>query len=104
MSENRDDRLESMLRARPIAAADPDLAARILQKAQGLEQMHNLPFWPWLRQSFAEFHLPKPGYVLASALVLGIVVGFTTAGENFAINESDAQITQSFLSGDEGLL
>jgi hypothetical protein len=104
MSENHDEKLQSMLRSRRMEPPRPDLAARIIHKTQGLEQVRNVAFWQWVRQSFAEFHLPKPGYVLASALVLGIVVGFITAGENSAINETDAQTTQSFLSGDEGLL
>ena len=34
--------------------------------------------WQSVRQLFAEFHLPKPGYVLASALVLGMVLDFST--------------------------
>lgn len=104
MSENHDEKLDRLLRSRRMEPASPDLAARIILKTQGLEQVRNVAFWQWVRQSFAEFHLPKPGYVLASALVLGIVVGFISAGENSAINETDAQTTQSFLSGDEGLL
>jgi hypothetical protein len=104
MSENHDEKLDILLRSRRMEPASPDLATRIILKTQSLEQVRNFAFWQWVRQSFAEFHLPKPGYVLASALVLGIVVGFTTAGENFDRNETDAQTTQSFLSGDEGLL
>jgi hypothetical protein len=104
MSENHDEKLETMLRSRPIEAASPDLAARIILKAQGLQQVRNVPLWQWLRQSFAEFHLPKPGYVLASALVLGMVLGFSTTPEDSAINETNAQSASSLLSGDEGLL
>src|SRR5574341_2043811 len=104
MSENHDEKLDRLLRSRRMEPASPDLVARIILKTQGLEQVRNVAVWQWVRQSFAEFHLPQPGYVLASALVLGIVVGFITAGENSTINETDAQTTQSFLSGDEGLL
>ncbi|MGH7809648.1 MAG: hypothetical protein ACREP5_05160 [Candidatus Binatia bacterium] len=104
MSENHDEKLDRLLRSRRIEPASPDLAAQIIRKTETLDQARIIPLWQWVRQSFAEFYLPKPGYVLASALVLGIVVGFTTAGEDFAINETDAQTTQSFLSGDEGLL
>ena len=59
-------------------AASPDLAARIILHAQNLPQLQNVSSWQSLRQLFAEFHLPKPAYVLASALVLGMVMGFTT--------------------------
>ena len=48
--------------------------------------------------------LPKPGYVLASALVLGMVVGFSTTPQDSAVNETNAQSASSFLAGDEGLL
>jgi len=104
MNQNDDEKLDSMLRSRRSQAASPDLAARIILKAQGRQQVRNMPFWQWLRQSFAEFHLPKPGYVLASALILGMVVGFSTTPEDSAVNETNAQSASSFLSGDEGLL
>jgi len=104
MNQNDDKKLDSMLRSRRSRAASPDLAARIILKAQGLQQVRDVPLWQWLRQSFAEFHLPKPGYVLAGALVLGMVVGFSTTPEDAAVNETNAQSAPSFLSGDEGLL
>ena len=104
MSQNDEEKLDSMLRSRRSRAASPDLAARIILKAQGLEQVRNVPLWQWLGQSFAEFHLPKPGYVLASALVLGMVVGFSTTPQDSAVNETNAQSASSFLAGDEGLL
>jgi len=104
MNQNDDEKLDSMLRSRRSQAASPDLAARIILKTQGRQQVRNVPLWQWLRQSFAEFHLPKPGYVLASALILGMVVGFSTTPEDSAVNETNAQSASSFLSGDEGLL
>ena len=104
MNQNDDKKLDSMLRSRRSRAASPDLSVRIILKAQGLQQVRDVPLWQWLRQSFAEFHLPKPGYVLASVLVLGMVVGFFTTPEDSAVNETNAQSAPSFLSGDEGLL
>ena len=65
-------------RSRRVEPASPDLAQRIILKAQSLPQNQTLSLWQWLRQLFAEFHLPKPAYVLASALVLGMIVGFST--------------------------
>ena len=48
-----------------------------------MPQIQNISLWQSLRQLFAEFHLPKPGYVLASALVLGMVLGFNTTSGQF---------------------
>ena len=104
MSDNRDDKLDSMLRSRRIEAASPDLAARIILKAQSLPQVQNISLWQAVRQLFAEFHLPKPGYVLASALVLGMVVGFSTAPENSQLSEASSATAHSYIGGDEGLL
>jgi hypothetical protein len=104
MNQNDDEKLDSMLRSRRSQAASADLAERIILKAQGVEQVRNVPLWQWLGQSFAEFHLPKPGYVLASALVLGMVLGFSTTAQESSVNETNAQSAASFLTGDEGLL
>ena len=49
-----------------------------------------------MRQLFAEFHLPKPGYVLASALVLGMVLGFSTSPDNSANQDAGYTTTQSY--------
>ena len=57
-----------------------------------------------MRQLFAEFHLPKPGYVLASALVLGMVLGFNTSPDSSAIQDANYTTTQSMIAGDEGFL
>ena len=55
-----------------------------------------------MRQVFAEFHLPKPGYVLAGALVLGVVVGFSTPQDTGPLAEENS--VQNFLAADEALL
>lgn len=104
MSDNRDDKLDSMLRSRRVEPAGPDLAQRIILKARGLPQVQNIPIWQSVRQLFAEFHLPKPGYVLASALIIGMVVGFSTAPDNSSIKEGNSSAAQFYLFGDEDLL
>jgi hypothetical protein len=104
MSENQDERLESMLRRRRAAPASPDLAERIILRAQSLPQVQNISPWNAVRQLFAEFHLPKPGYVLASALILGMMLGFSTAPENGQNGDSGTASAQSYIAGDEGLL
>jgi len=76
MSDHRDEKLESLLHSRRVEAARLDLATRISLKAQTVPQIQNISLWQSLRQLFSELHLPKPGYVLASALVLGHGDGF----------------------------
>ena len=104
MSENQDEKLASMLRSRRIEPASHDLAARIILKAQSLPQLESTSLWQAVRQLFAEFHLPKPGYVLASALILGMLLGFNTAPDHSTLNETNSQVAQSFFSDDEELL
>ena len=100
MSDNRDDKLDQMLRSRRLEAANPDLTQRIILKAQAMPQNKNVPLWQWIRQAFTEFHLPKPAYVLASALVFGVVIGFSTPPDIPATDDN----VQTFLSADEALL
>jgi hypothetical protein len=104
MSEYRDEKLELLLRNRSNQAVSPDLAARIILKAQTMQQIQNISLWQSMRQLFAEFHLPKPGYVLASALVLGMVMGFSTSPDNSTIQDANYTTTQSMIAGDEGFL
>jgi hypothetical protein len=101
MSDNRDDKLDQLLRSRRLEAASPDLTQRIILKAQAIPQNKNLSLWQWIRQVCAEFHLPKPAYVLAGALIFGVVIGFSTPPD---INSPSDDNVQSFLSADEALL
>ena len=100
MSDRQDENLDAMLRARRFEPAGRDLAQRIILKAQSLPQNQTLPLIPWLRQLFAEFHLPKPAYVVVSALVLGMIVGFSTPNKPASKDEDSASV-QSFLYADE---
>ena len=104
MNDNRDEKLDNLLRSRRVEPASADLAQRIILMAQSLPQAPNLSLCQSMRQLFAEFHLPKPAYVLASALVLGMVIGFSVPQKaNLAADDGSASI-QSFLSADETLL
>ena len=100
MSDKLDENLDAMLRASRVEPASRDLAQRIILKAQSLQQNQTLPLIPWLRQLFAEFHLPKPAYVVVSALVLGMIVGFSTPDRTASRDEDSASV-QSFLYADE---
>ena len=104
MERNDDKKLDSMLLSRRSQAASPDLAARIIRKAQAVPQIQNLSLWQSLRQLFVESRLPRPGYVLAATLIFGMLLGFATARDEAGIKETSYANPQSFLSGDEELL
>jgi len=104
MKDPRDGKLDSLLRSRRVEPASADLAQRIIFKARQLPQNQTVSLWQWIRQLCAELHLPKPGYVLAGALILGLVIGFSAPqNANLAADDGDASV-QSFLSADEALL
>ena len=96
--------VQAAFAARASGAPSPDLAARIILQAKTLPQLQNGSVWQALRQLCAEFHLPKPGYVLASALFLGVVLGFTMPPDNFPTNDENLATTQNYIGADEGLL
>jgi hypothetical protein len=105
MSDNRDEKLETLLRSRRVAPASADLAQRIILKARQTPQAKIPPFWQSVRDLFGEFHLPKPAYVLTSALVFGIVIGFSVPQQDASPGPEDlGPSIQSFLSADEALL
>ena len=101
MSDNRDEKLDAMLRSRRFAPARPDLAQRIILKAQEMPQVETNTLAQWIKRLFTEFHLPKPAYVLASALVLGFVVGLNAPLDT--PDDTNAVNAQSFLYADEAL-
>lgn len=104
MSDSRDEKLEAMLRSRRLEPAHPDLAERIVLKAQSIPQKQTIPFMLWLKQLFAEFHLAKPAYVLAGTLIFGFIIGFSAPLGTTAANDTDTGQVQGFLYADEGLL
>jgi hypothetical protein len=78
MSDNRDEKLERMLRSRKVDAASSNLAQRIISRARNIPQKQTIPLLQWLKGLFAEFHLNRPGYVLGCTLILGFVIGINT--------------------------
>ena len=102
MKDHRDQKLDTLLRARRVEPASADLSQRIILKAGSLPQARQGSLWESMRQLFAEFHLPKPGYVLAGALVLGVVIGFSTPQDSGLLAEENS--VQNFLAADETLL
>jgi hypothetical protein len=103
MSDHRDDKLDELLHSRRMEPASADLAQRIILAARQRPQNKNLPLRQWVRELFSELHLPKPAYVLASALVIGMVIGFNTPDSN-PLPDDGGVTVQSFLSADEALL
>ncbi|MBI4522378.1 MAG: hypothetical protein HY695_01055 [Deltaproteobacteria bacterium] len=103
MTKTEDEKLETMLRARRVEPASPDLAQRIILKAQQTPQVRSVTLIEWINQVFAEFHLPRPAYVLAGALLIGFFVGLSTDLET--TNDDPTPIlAQSFLYTDEAIL
>ena len=106
INDPRDEKLDRLLHTRRVEAASGDLVQRIILRAQQTPQSQSFSLWQWLRELCAEFHLPKPAYVLASALVFGLVIGFSTPNGN-SINGNDSAAdasVQSVFSTDEALL
>lgn len=103
MSDRQDKKLDTMLRSRRIEAPGPDLAARIILRAQTMPQNRAISLARRLRELCTEFHLPRPAYVLAGALILGLVLGFNTPVP-IATKGSDALQAQTFLDADEEIL
>jgi hypothetical protein len=103
MSAGEDRKLEEMLRSRRVEPASPDLAERIILRTQSMPQNQTISPARRLKELFAEFHLPRPAYVLTGALILGVVLGFNSPVP-VAREGSDALYAQAFLDTDEGVL
>jgi hypothetical protein len=104
MSDSQNEKLDAILRSRRVESAGSDLAQRIILKAQSLPQSQTVSFRQWLKQLFAEFHLPRPAYVFACTLILGFVVGFTAPLNTTTADDSNADQVQGFLYADEAIL
>jgi len=102
--DQREQKLEAMLQSRRVEPVSPDLAERIVRKAQHLPQNQTVPLTQWVRGLFTEFHLPRPAYVLVSTLIFGFVVGFTIPQYTTTADDADLIPVQSFLYADEDLL
>jgi hypothetical protein len=103
MSDKLDEKLESMLRSRLIEPSSPDLAQRIILQARQTPQK-SPTVAQWLRGLFSEFHLPKPAFVLAGALLMGIAVGFNTSIQKADNGDRAPANLQNFLYADEAIL
>ena len=107
MSNTRDQKeqkLEGMLQSRRFEPASPDLAERIIHKAQRMPQTQTVSLSQWVRELFIDFHLPRPAYVLVSTLIFGFVVGFNTPRYTITADDADPIPVQSFLYADEDML
>ncbi|MFO1242653.1 MAG: hypothetical protein U1E36_05565 [Rickettsiales bacterium] len=68
-----------MILARDIPAPSKNFAERIILAAHSTPQRRPLSVWNYIREAFAECLVPKPAFVLASMLALGLVFGFNAA-------------------------
>ena len=103
MATHQDEKIDEMLKARRIQSASPDLAQRIILKAQTTPQLQVFSLARWIKQTFAELHLPNPAYVLAGTLMMGFVLGLNVPSDT-PIENAEAVQALSFLDPDEGLL
>ena len=103
MATHQDNKIDEMLKARRIQSASPDLAQRIILKAQMTPQLQVFSLARWIKQTFAELHLPNPAYVLAGTLMMGFVLGLNVPSDT-PIENAEAVQALSFLDPDEGLL
>ena len=106
MDDKHDDKLDLMLHSRRVESPSQDLAGRIIMQARRLPQNQTFSPWQWLRDLCVEFYLPKPAYVVATALILGLAIGFSVPPDRpSANNEISSNITaQSVFAADEALL
>ncbi len=104
MNDRHDEKLEAMLKARPIEPASSDLAQRIILKSQSIPQRTAVSPWQWLQELFSEFHLAKPAYILAGTLLLGFVIGFSAPLGTSPANDADTAQVENFLYANEGVL
>jgi hypothetical protein len=104
MSDRQEDKLDELLRSRRIEPSSPDLAQRIILKAQGLPQTQTISLWEWVKELFVEFHLPRPVYVFTCTLIIGFVVGFNTPFKTTGTDDLDSDQVQGFLYADEAIL
>lgn len=106
MDQNRDEKIDLLLHSRRIESANPELAQRIILQARQLPQNQTFSLWQWLRELCVEFHLPKPAYIIASALIIGLVIGLSTAPDTASVaSDSVSSVSaQSVFSADEALL
>ena len=99
--KQKDRKLEAMLQSRRCEPASPDLVERIVLKARSIPQNQTITLTQWVRRLFAEFHLPRPAYVLTGALIFGLVVGLNTPLGTTTPDDADPVYVQSFLYADE---
>jgi hypothetical protein len=106
MSDRHEEKLNALLRARRIEAARPDLPERIILQAQRIPQNQTISWLDRLRRLFAEFHLARPGYVLACTLIFGFVLGFSTPVDILYVPDGNSETIpiHTFLYADEEVL
>jgi hypothetical protein len=104
MIDHGERKLEDLLSSRHVEPASADLSQRIILKARALPQKKTLPLWRMVGELFSEFHLPQPAYVMAAALLAGVVIGFSTP-PTMSLTPDDGGVSiQSLLAADESLL
>lgn len=93
VNDQEEDVLAGWLSHRQFEPCDPDAAERIILAASYRQQKIAFSLVGWLQKSFADCMFPQPAYMLASLLVLGFLIGFSTFFPN-PVDEDDVLMPQ----------
>lgn len=83
-----EEELKTLL-AMEIPEPSKNFADRIILAAHGVAQRRPVSLWNYVQSAFAECFLPRPAFVLASMLVLGIVFGLGITMQEPLVQETE---------------
>lgn len=98
------DDLERQLNLRNVPPPSSDLAERIIARAYHVPQKTPFNLLAWVRELSAELHVTRPAYTFASLLVLGFVVGISTAQTAPATSDLSFNDVRYVLNSEESAL
>lgn len=95
-----DEELKTLLAplAKDIPAPSADFAERIIMAAARMRQQRPFSLWGYISESFAECMLPKPAYMLASMMVLGLAFGWAMV-QDMSEPAGQVEYVQDFVRG-----
>jgi len=98
-TENEFHALDALLAKRHFEPAFPALSERIINAAK--YSRSNVRMTDWLKNLFADFHLPQPAYAFAAMLALGVSIGIS---DNGATTEDAPGFAFETSLSDEGIM
>lgn len=76
-NDDNDSELQALLQQRHYESPQPDFAARIIAGAYGLRQKSQVTLLEWLTELLADYHMPRPAFMMSSLLLTGYLLGFS---------------------------